>query len=135
MIFKHKTAIEVNIEDLAYSEALKIIEPQYIRSYLASHGWSDKVSTSTYNIFRKESEEVLLPNSNTYRDYVWRIEELIRDLAKMENRNRINILSEIFGFAYKETSWSDIPIEVKNIIRISKVYDYYDSMHRLKKKT
>jgi len=48
----------------------------------------------------------------------------------MENRNRINILSEIFGFAYKETSWSDLPIEVKKIIRISKVYDYYDSMQK-----
>ena len=116
----------------AFSIVLKIIEPQHIRSYLVSHGWSNKFSTSTYDIFKKESldEEVLLPNSNTYRDYVWRIEELIRDLAKMENRNRINILSEIFGFAYKETSWSDLPIEVKKIIRISKVYDYYDSMQK-----
>ena len=112
--------------DEAYSEALKIIEPQHIRSYLVSHGWSDKFSTSTYNVFRKESETVLLPNSNTYSDYVWRIEELISYLAKIENKNRINIVMKIFGFAYKETSWNDLPIEVKKIIKISEVYDYYD---------
>jgi len=67
-------------------EVLGSIKPQYIRLYLASRGWNDERSTPTGNVFRNESlnEEVIVPNSNTYRDYQYRVEDLVNILSSIE---------------------------------------------------
>jgi len=77
------------------SEVLKTIKPQYVRMYLCSRGWSKNKSTLTYDVFRNEdyNEELVVPNDSIYRDYQYRLQDIVDLLSSLENTSPSNIIT------------------------------------------
>lgn len=71
--------------DLTYGEeTLGGINPQNIRMYLSSRGWTCEHRESTFDVYSDGSgNTVIVPADRQLRDYAYRVEELIRDLSKI----------------------------------------------------
>ena len=81
--------------------ALKKVRVASIKQYLKRHGWrqSDNDSKGPVNCYwyndDPEGIEILVPNSELYRDYPQRIADLLSALEKHEGRSQLFILREL----------------------------------------
>ena len=91
--------MKVLITDAAVLAAVRLSR---IRSYLARHHWSPQsADTEVHVLFWSRSvgggepQEVVVPKSESYRDYPERIAELLADLTRYENRSQLFILRNL----------------------------------------
>ncbi len=78
---------------------LSRVEPTHLRGYIRSNGWN-RISTSNQAfadvaIFRKNSDEVIVPQKTDFGDYARRIGDIVETLSNTEKRSKFQILNDI----------------------------------------
>lgn len=87
--------------DVMDQNVLRSIPPVALMTYLSESGWVLQRKTETLNIYRKTFfsswEEIMVPNSSTYSDYVQMILLALETLSKTESRAERDILSDVIS--------------------------------------
>jgi hypothetical protein len=86
--------MKVDIRDRA---ALSGVHPADIAMYLRAHGWEERGvdATNRWAFFVKSDIAIDVPLSNHWHDFPQRIAEALRALEKVEDRDQIEILTDV----------------------------------------
>jgi hypothetical protein len=80
-------------------DLLAQVKPTYLRQYVKAQGWARVATTAAafadIAIFRKDDEELLVPQKIEFVDYARRIGDIVALLSGLEKRKNIEILSDI----------------------------------------
>ncbi len=122
-------------------DVLRSLKPQSIRLYLTSRGWNKHKSTATFDIFVKKdiSEEILVPNSPLYSDYIYRMEDLLTSLSKVEKASPSYILmglmlssaTDILEYRYEPENKEVGLIPIDREIEEAEYYNLMDCVYIL----
>ena len=77
------------------TDLLESMTPMQIGHYVDTKGGVYIGTLRTGTIWRYGKEEFLIPNSDHYADYAARIFDIITSLSIVENRSKLDILTEI----------------------------------------
>lgn len=90
--------MKVTIKD---SQILKTVNPDVLQAHLLATGWQEtgRIYNNTGAIWRLKKDaadeyEILLPLKHNLGDYAERISDILKTLEIVENRDRVDILSE-----------------------------------------
>lgn len=86
--------IQVHVTD---PDILRAIDPQNLRIYLTSRGWTPVRPEETVWVLNEDlgSAQILLPASNEMRGYVGFMRDTLRTLSEVEGRPELEILAQI----------------------------------------
>jgi hypothetical protein len=106
---------------------LRKIEPNQVEAYLEKHGWQrksyidQKASVWTIADDSEEKAEVLLPLDTSFRDYIFRISDILQTLETIEHRSQFDIyknliesLSDIIRIRLTHNSFDDGTVPLNN---------------------
>lgn len=108
------------------AQTLKSLRPLDLALYLGSKGWTesqiqqDKFSIWIIRDANNDEYEILLPYNTTFKDYAFRIGELLKTLERVENRSQFEIYHDLqttssdvvrLHFDLPDSSEGSIPIE------------------------
>ncbi len=94
----------MKIDGYSY-EILKSISPQKVRLYLTSSGWQLERRDPTSDVFSNPvtGEVVDVPDDKEFRDYAYRLEEIIRTISDSENKSVQRIVAGMTIAASSDT--------------------------------
>jgi hypothetical protein len=78
---------------------LSKVQPTNLRGYIRSNGWvritTDSAAFTDIAIFRKNDDEILVPQKIDFGDYARRIGDIVETLSAIEKRPKVQILNDV----------------------------------------